>query len=292
MAEATISYSEKESFGDADLIVYLEEDADMKLIIAQIQEKFNPKEIVNNNPTVSFDYKELQVDLIITKPANWETSIAYFSYNDLHNFIGKIAHLFGLKWGYDGLKKRLLLSNGKYLGDIYLSKNVEESLTFLGYDYKRYLQGFETYQDIVNYAISSKYFNKHFFLLENLNRTNRDRDKRRKNYILFLEWLETQDIKDYPYFENTDAYLSKISDAFPKFFDEYNALIYKEKRFESNRIKFNFNILMKEYPDLDVKEVGLILRNFRYEFPSNEQFEEFIYNNSIEDILIRINGKV
>jgi hypothetical protein len=60
--EMPLFYKNKESFGDADLLVaglYSQQN-----IHKIIKDSFAPNEIFTNGNCISFDYKELQVDLI------------------------------------------------------------------------------------------------------------------------------------------------------------------------------------------------------------------------------------
>lgn len=56
------AYRTKESFGDADILYSTYPGQGIYVI--DIQRVFNPNEIVKNGDVISFDYKELQIDLI------------------------------------------------------------------------------------------------------------------------------------------------------------------------------------------------------------------------------------
>jgi hypothetical protein len=43
-----------------------------------IIEEFGATEVICNSSVYSFDYKELQVDFILTPPKYWETSQVYY----------------------------------------------------------------------------------------------------------------------------------------------------------------------------------------------------------------------
>lgn len=88
------AYFQKESFGDMDIMIYAEGIKDD--FQKQLQEIFNPTDIVSNSNVISLDYKNLQIDFIITPDKNWDSAYTFFAWNDLGNFVGKIAH------GFDG----------------------------------------------------------------------------------------------------------------------------------------------------------------------------------------------
>ena len=86
------SYREKETFGDLD-VLYSTID-DLCITIDQIKKLFSPNQIVKNGDVISFDYKELQVDLILSKKDVYEYAFNYFLGSDLGNLIGKLFHKF------------------------------------------------------------------------------------------------------------------------------------------------------------------------------------------------------
>jgi hypothetical protein len=286
-ATDTKFFFEKESFGDADILCLV--DKPINIDIANwIFSEFKSKEVNKNSHVYSFEYKELQVDFILTPLRNWETSKVYFSYNDLHNLIGKVAHKFGLKWGFDGLQYVYRL-NDKKLGTIEVTKDHKDALEFLGFDSKRYEEGFKNLDEIFEFVINSKYFNPWLFDLEKLNRINRERDKKRTTYKKFLEYLEPikkeTKIEDYHYFySDKKVYLGLIDNVFPGFLRKYRLLEKKEERINMISKKFNGHMLIDKF-NLRGKELGTLITNFKESFETKEQYEEFILNNEIEVIL-------
>lgn len=289
-AKDTRYYFSKDSFGDADILCLV--DKPIEIDITQwIYDTFDSKEVVKNSSVYSFEYKELQVDFILTPLRNWETSYTYFSFNDLHNLIGKIAHKFHLKWGFDGLRFVYRL-NDKKLGEINVTKDYKEALSFLGFDVERYDKGFETLQDIFEYVKNSKYFNPWLFDLEKLNRINRERDKKRNTYSKFLEFVEplkyNTSIEDYYYFyHDKSVYLGLIDHYFPGFLREYRLLEKKEQRVRSISEKFNGRMLIHEF-NVTGKDLGALLSNFKNSFDSVFDYEEYILNNDIQVILDKV----
>ena len=91
-------YNNKSSFGDIDIIVDIKcvdgELFDGKYIRKFIENRFSPNEIFNNSNTWSFDYKEVQVDLICVVPEDFDSNYHYLGWNDLGNLIGRLAHRF------------------------------------------------------------------------------------------------------------------------------------------------------------------------------------------------------
>ena len=73
--EVIEAYRSKESFGDMD-VLYTTLSGD-SVDANFIQDTFSPNEIVRNGNVISFDYKELQIDLIHSTHDSFESSSLY-----------------------------------------------------------------------------------------------------------------------------------------------------------------------------------------------------------------------
>ena len=83
--DLVISYADKEDHGDMDILVLNDGNMPKPEVIKKIlTEQFGANEIHRNSTIYSFDYKELQIDLLFTPTRNWETSKVFFAYNDLY----------------------------------------------------------------------------------------------------------------------------------------------------------------------------------------------------------------
>jgi hypothetical protein len=101
--EMPLFYKNKQSFGDADIILSMEDfNGNMR---TYIEDTFSPNEIFHNGNCWSFDYKELQIDLITVAGEDFDSNYNYLSYNDLGNYIGKIAHGFSGEFDTDDVFK-------------------------------------------------------------------------------------------------------------------------------------------------------------------------------------------
>jgi len=250
------AFSAKESFGDLDVLIVYDESIDFyKLII----EEFSPAEVFSNEMkrrnvagkieihftpfnevrVISFDYCSFQVDFILIDKRFFETAEVYYSFNDLGNLMGRIAQGFGTKYGHDGLSIKTWHESGAYLGHIHLSANPFEIFDFLGYDYRRFLSGFETLNDIFDYVVSSRFFNPDIFLLENRNHKGRSRDRKRPSYSAFLEYCKSLDRPSYFVFDDDKSvYFDKVSKFFPHYEAEKAVLVnqYNKERLFAKRI--------------------------------------------------------
>lgn len=281
-------YQNKDSFGDIDFVCSdpIKSGIDIKEFL---KNEFGYNEIFINSNTYSFDYRCFQVDLIIVGSDLYETTLKYLNYNDLGNLVGKVAHKFGLKYGTFGLKYPYRL-DGKMMGDIEISKDHRKVLEFLGFDPDVYDRGFNDLNEIFEYVVSSKYFDPWMFDLENLNRINRERDKKRKTYSEFLKYVEKfkegKTREDYYYFHpDKRVYLGLIDETFPGTLRKYRNLEKKEERKRLVSSLYNGNILMNRF-GLSGKDLGSAIGKFEKSFESKEVLENWIIEVSDTDIIL------
>lgn len=276
-------FRDKETFGDIDIICSNDNlNIDLK---SWIKENFDSKEIFHNTNVWSIEFMEVQIDIIIMKEENFNSCVEYMGFNDLGNLVGRYAHRFGLKYGFDGLVF-VYRTEGKVLGEIQVSKDIERTINFLGLDYNVYKDGFNTLEDIFTFIVNGKYFDPYMYDMNNLNRINRERNEKRKTYQSFLEYVEPlkDTVKPYVYNKNKSLYIGLIDRYFPGFMEQYIGLEKKEQRRLEIHNKFNGNIVMQYWPNLSGKELGNAITNFKSSFNSIEEYEEFILNNDSNNI--------
>ncbi len=284
-------YKNKKDFGDIDIVVSIEGwNGNMSTYIL---ETFSPKEIFHNGNCYSFDYKDLQIDIIVSKSNTYDTLLHYLNYNDLGNLIGRLAHGLGLKYGEKGLFYEHQFK-GKNIGEVIVSKNQSKIYEFLGLDYKRYEEGFNELEDIFEFIATSKYFNWKMYQLDQLNKINRDRNKKRKSYVSFLEWIDKnvdkngdtfEDDTIFKFVKDKTIYFDDINKFFPEadLETEIRRLEYEECKKLYIQSKFNGGQVMLRY-GLEGKQLGDTLKAFKGMFDSTEDFEEYIINTDKESI--------
>ena len=280
-------YANKQSFGDADILVST--DGFSYNMREYITITFKPTEIFHNGNCWSFDYKELQVDLITVSGEDFDTNEMYLSYNDLGNYIGKIAHGFGLKYGQHGLTYDHNFK-GSNIGRVVISKDYDKIYSFLGLSYDRWKQGFNELEDIFKFIAEGKYFNWEYLQLENNNRINRERDIKRKSYMSFLEWIDKNAKDDnhrYQYKADKSEYIDEVAAYFPeaKLITEIRRFEYEECRKLYIKSKFNGGDVMRKY-GIQGKELGEAMNEFK-EYVVDEykcDYDEFIIDTSVEQI--------
>jgi hypothetical protein len=276
-------YHSKESFGDIDFVV-----AQPKPSRAELQhffDKIGSQEQFFNGDMLSFEYKNFQVDLNFVAAEDFEAAQFYFAYNDLNNLVGRVAHKFGLKFGFDGLTYPIRTESGYRAKKIVLSKDPASIYAFLGYDYERYLKGFETREDIFEFVTSSPYFSAEIFELEALNHINRTRNKKRQTYSLFLQWLEGKCFKNFDFAPDKSLYLIRIHNHF--FEKGVNLLqelaLYAEENRKHEFVKKTFNgqHLIANY-GIKGADLGQVMAAFKNDFcqkTGQTDFEEAVYTS-------------
>lgn len=209
------SYAEKESHGDMDILVcdkYLPNNWREK-----INSVFSPMEepipFVHNGPVTSFSFDGFQVDIILSDESTFDFSLGYFSYNDLGNLIGRIAHAANFKFGHDGLWYPV--RNGTYKhSDILVTKDFYEAIEVLGFDVNTWDRGFSNLEEIFEFVASGRYFQSAMFPLEHRSHVARVRDAKRKTYTEFLKWIDNRAFMNE---EDPRAIFSEVSSKFEHF---------------------------------------------------------------------------
>jgi len=259
-------FNKKETFGDIDIIVSVK-TSDMGAIRNFVENSFKPTEIFSNGNAISFDYKEVQVDLICVPEKDFDSNFHYLAFNDLGNFIGRLAQSIGLKYGQEGLWYNHY-SDANTKTTIMVSKNYPEIFDFLGLDYSRWEEGFDTLEDIFDFAMTSSLFNVDMFALSQLNKINRERNIKRASYMSFLDYIEGK--PDHPEYNANAITLTKelVIDVIRKRFPEANIdlhlaeINYKHFRKVLIHAKFNGNIIKEKF-GLEGKELGMAIKEFK-----------------------------
>lgn len=184
-ASVVPSYRTKRDFGDLDIVV--SGDGDLPSVV---RKRFAPEESSRNGECLSFLTGGFQVDLIQVPRPTHGMALAYFSWNDLGNLIGRVANRAGYHFGHRGLFAAVRDVSGNVFSKVPISAEPSKILPFLGYDFSKWKGGFDTPEDIFKYVAEGNCFDPEIFAYRNLNHTNRTRNRKRVMYGKFLEWLK------------------------------------------------------------------------------------------------------
>ena len=250
-------YYTKPDHGDLDLLLKISINNNINLR-DYIQHSFKPNEIISNGGVFSFNYQDFQIDFIPINEKNWNIAQTYGFFDPLGNIMGKTFHKFGLSYGWEGLIYKFRNFNGSNSRDILLTNDAKKIFDFGGYDYDRYLNGFETLEDIFKFCINGKYFDSEMFKMENLKSIDRKRNRKRGSYHLFLNYLKDNGIYNkYNFNPNKETYLPIINQYFPE--AKFSEQLYELQKIDAkNKIisqKFNGDLVMSWLPDLKGKEL-------------------------------------
>ena len=272
----------KESFGDMDVIVSME--GFNGNVRTYIEETFKPNEIFHNGNSYSFDYKELQIDFITVSKEDYSSNYHYFAFNDLGNFIGRIAQSVGFKYGQEGLWYNQYY-NGQKIGKVMISKNYPKIFDFLGLDYNQWLKGFNTLEEVFDYIIQSPYFDSEMFEMKNLNKINRDRNLKRKSYMSFLAYI-AENHPNVEYKPNKKEFFKKALKTFPEanLDQEIKKNEYEVTKKLLVKSKFNGGMVMDKFK-LEGKELGEALTEFKAYVETFENYDDYIISSTTESIM-------
>lgn len=286
----TRSVKSKESFGDMDLIV---DSSNLKYYyINELADEFNLSndDIIKNGNVVSFKYKNFQIDLILTPYNNLQTSIDYFSWNDLSNLMGRVTHKHGIKFGHDGTWLTLR-DDTFHIGDILITKKTSDLCNYMGWNFDEWVNGFNTIEDAFNWLVKTPYFNKEIFSFENRNSESARRDKKRPNYRYFIEWAETQqNLPCYKYesmsgkygYVSQEPFYSMICEKFPHVKLQYEMYMLDYNKKLKFKEKFNGDIV-SGITGLQYKELGGFMKYCKSQFELNPHLVDWIISNSFKE---------
>lgn len=275
-------YQHKPSFGDMDILIQKKEDKNWK---NEVLEMFPPyQEISRSSDVWSFNYKELQVDLIFIPEKFWELAKWFFDFNDLGALVGKIARFMKLKFGFQGLEFELHYKDRKKT--FLISVEPEKIYEFLGFNVERYKLGFENLTDVFDYIVHSQYFNNATFEKIVEKDGQRAVDAQRPTYQKFLEFISTKRV-ELPRPEVGEV-LQKVKEYFGMDLPLMVEMAQNEidEDIEMHE-KFNGKHLI-EHLGITGKDLGAILGKFNDAFVDKKSRYDFIRTHSLAEILEKV----
>lgn len=208
-------YAQKPDFGDLDIVIPswprwpgFHREHLVKL--------FNPNEVFCNDNVISIDYKEFQIDVKFVDPMDFPTVCLYHDFNDLGNLMGKLVHCMGITYGHLGLHYSVFYHRTHLLGKVELTRDPAKIFSFFGLNKHVYDHGFQHLEEIFHYVTTSRFFCKEAYEDQYHNHTDRTRNRKRKVYADFLEWLEKCQPVDMTPFIGKDAGLQIADSFFPE----------------------------------------------------------------------------
>lgn len=284
------SYHTKLDHGDLDLLLKISLTNNIN-IREYIQKTFNPNEIHNNGGVCSFDYDEFQIDFISINENCWDVAKSWMDYDPSGNIMGKTYHKFGLSYGWTGLNYKFRDFNGRNPRDILISTDSRKIFEFGGYDYDKYLEGFETIEDVIKFCINTKFFDSEMFKMENLNHIDRKRNNKRKTYHIFLKYLEDNNLHvKYHFNKDKKNYIEMINEYFPeaKLLEKLDSFKVIDRENKQISLKFNGDMVMDWVPNLIGKQLGHAIMLFKDDL--GDEYRNFILNADYNTIKNKFMG--
>lgn len=181
------SFLDKEDYGDIDFVVPFPifDKEKVKQIF-----NINDDDISINTSVVSINYMGVQCDLCFHPEEDVLTAYQYMRNSDCSNMVGCLCRdSLGYRLTHKGLVYPVKFAQDDALGEVLVSKNFRKILEFCDLNYDEWLEGFKNPEELFHWITQSKYFNAEAFKFENLNHENRTRNRKRKVYAEFVEWL-------------------------------------------------------------------------------------------------------
>lgn len=205
---------DKETFGDLDMLVETGHAEEIRKVL----DAEGLKHSTNGRVLSYLDPNNYQVDLIQIPEDRLMYAWCFFSDGDLGNILGRmVKNVYHLKNSFLGLYYVYRPDDtGNYNQEFLVSLCYEELIILLGLNIQKWQRGFETQDELFEWIYASKYLNTGIFKLENLNNKNRVRDRKRKFYNAWLEFLAGKE----PKIPTTNKI--SVLDVFPGFAEEYD----------------------------------------------------------------------
>lgn len=266
------SYHNKPDFGDLDVIVENNarlhlSDHDVAVRLSNLYGQEVP--YIKNGPVTSFGLPTtdglFQVDLIYTPTKVYEFALDYYSWNDVGNLIGRVAHKFGLKFGHEGMQL-VVRENTHVLGYVTITLDFDAALDFLGFSATRYRAGFNSIESIYEFVVESRYFNPEIYALENRNHAARVRDKKRPTYTGFLKYCDMlPPHQGFQFPEDKSVWIDHIFNTFPENKPVYDGILQHRERVLVAREKFNGQLVM-DWTGAQRKALGKLMSELKRQF--------------------------
>lgn len=278
------AYGQKADFGDMDLLISRCAADHVPAVAAALQ----ARHLRRNGPVASLGLEIpeglFQVDLISVPPAEFDFALRYFAFNDLGNLIGRVAHQYGLKFGHQGLVYPLRAPDcpTNRIAELLVTTDFDTALSLLGYDPAQYQAGFsggfQTLEDVFAYVTSTPHFRPEIYLLENRSHVARTRDRKRKTYQAFLNWVAAQSFSAKPQPDKA-AFLEQLFVAMPRLEQDYLDALQQHARHKAFCTRFNGQII-GQWTGLQGKTLGQFMQQFAAQFGNQSTLVDWVLGNT------------
>ncbi|KAI5205340.1 hypothetical protein E4T39_03063 [Aureobasidium subglaciale] len=223
---------EKMDYGDVDLI--LELSPSKPFLYKQVALGFGTEHVKPNHPIYSFavplqdKYDGLQtfgqVDVQVCSPGYRSWTVFLHGYGDLGSILGVFNYGYGFTSRNDGFYVRIKEQEAQNwsASQVFLSHDPDSVMEFLGLDKHKYAQGFKTEEELFDWAVSSRLFNRKLVEKRGNNSEMQTRMEKRPMFRRFIsEYLPNLPDNEVGLEETRDAHTQAALAFFGKQ-DEFN----------------------------------------------------------------------
>ncbi|KZF20141.1 hypothetical protein L228DRAFT_284881 [Xylona heveae TC161] len=198
-AATPVEHPGKVSYGDVDVLV--EQPRRHSSTWDDLAAALNATRYLHTpgSPTISFAIPSaalnnchFQLDVLYCKPGTFDWQLFTHSYGDLWSIIGATIRPWGLTRNDVGLYVRVkeVEAQNRKASMILLTTDPSRTLSFLGLSKEAFSSGFETLEDMFEFAAGSRFFRPQYFQYASLKANDRQRlAKRPAMQKFWLEWL-------------------------------------------------------------------------------------------------------
>lgn len=249
----------KDSIDYVDIIIPTGYAPKIREILERYRLDYNGNGIVTSYLTKG----NYQINLIAIRPNLIDYATNYFAYGECGNILGQmIKKHFHLKNSFNGLYYVYQQDTGNYQKELLLSLEYKDLIDMLELDWSQFEQGFETNEHLFDWFYASPFLDTDAFKFENLNHTNRVRDRKRKFYHEWLKYLDGKPKKP----TKTPKPLGEYFESFDKKYIQAEAEYSKHRAYKA---KFNSNLAMF-LTGLKGKPLGEFMALFVDEYTKDE----------------------
>lgn len=290
-AEVPLALPDKLDHGDVDILAVI--NPEIGDLSGWIDRTFAPRgHVLTKEGIHSFNVEDLQIDLIPTTEERWDSHYAYLCWGDLSMVIGRVARLYDLKYGIDGLALAVRHPlTGTEIASLLVSSRPDRVLPFLGYDYNRWLRGFANEAETCAFAFSSDRLSRRFSDAESQNTKHRKRERSRGAFRRYYEWAEAH-LEQFPLVALNPvpvdpwARAAYIEASFPgsEMKQRLHETFTRKDRFRLAREKFSSTHVTALFPDLVGERLGGFNQIWLKQWPSKEAQVDFINQTDVAEL--------
>ncbi len=249
-------YGDKPDFGDMDVLV--EDRPDWDALRVEVARDLGVTEVKTTGRVYSMSFRGLQTDFF-TVPAQYlESTASFMSFNDVGNFIGRLARRFDLKYGERGLAYVYRRAGGNYARDLEITRDMARICGFLGLDHPRWVAGFASLDDVFDWVIASPYFSVKPYLDDD---AMADRAQARPTVERFIAYLRDRGVDKRAHVGDRKDRLPQVIAAFPEV--DLAGMVAAERAAEARAAgraaKFNGQRVMRLVPGLEGEALGRVI---------------------------------